>query len=61
MRILMVGAVAALLLAAHPAAAIDVHPAAPAKPGQQLDVFALPRTAVQGWRPKVFAENIARL
>ena len=32
MRILMVGAVAALLLAAHPAAAIDVHPAAPAKP-----------------------------
>jgi Ni/Co efflux regulator RcnB len=28
----MVGAVAALLLAAHPAAAIDVHPAAPAKP-----------------------------
>jgi Ni/Co efflux regulator RcnB len=32
MRILMVGAVAALLLAAHPAAAIDVHQAAPAKP-----------------------------
>jgi Ni/Co efflux regulator RcnB len=31
MRILMAGAVAALLLAAHPAAAIDIHPAAPAE------------------------------
>jgi Ni/Co efflux regulator RcnB len=32
MRILMAGAVAALLLAAHPAAAIDIHPVAPAEP-----------------------------
>ena len=32
MRILTAGAVAVVLLAAHPAAAIDIHPAAPAEP-----------------------------